>query len=132
ASETLRPRRSLFIRLVSHSPTVCDLARTAHPRSANLDVSPDLYPDPGGSERVGNALGKRDQHPSQQAGLAEKTDARLGVNANPIRELSRSLESHFQHRERQSLSKKTSAKGAAAISSLGAPPQDFNVLKRQR
>src|SRR5207248_11171626 len=63
----------LFLWPVSHSPTLCHLARTPHSRSADLDVSVDLYPHPGGTQCVGNALGERHQHAREQTGLSEKT-----------------------------------------------------------
>jgi len=50
------------------------------------------------------------------------------VTANPIRELSRSLESHFQYRERQSLSKNLAPKARQPHQAWGNGP-GFIVLQ---
>ena len=44
-SETFRSRGTLFLRLVSHSPTLRHLARAPHSRGADLDVPSDLHPN---------------------------------------------------------------------------------------
>src|SRR5581483_2856691 len=66
-------RWSLFVRLVSDSSAVRDLAGAAHPRTADLGVPFALCADACRLERLGNAVGKSDQHACQQAGLAAKT-----------------------------------------------------------
>ena len=51
----------------------------SHSRCADLDVSPDLYTNPGRAQRMGNALGKRNQHAGKQTHLVEKDSARLDL-----------------------------------------------------
>ena len=43
--QTLRSRWNLFLRLVSHPPTLRHLAWASHSRAANLDVPTDLHPN---------------------------------------------------------------------------------------
>src|SRR5262249_24767488 len=89
ASQAFLPRRCLFLWPVSHSPVVRHLARTSHSRSADLDVFIDLYPDPGGTQRVGHALGKNDKLTGEQTRLAEKTRTRLAEILKPGRHVVR-------------------------------------------
>src|SRR5438876_9478281 len=122
ASESVRPRRALLLWPVSHSPTVCHLARTPHSRSADLDVSLDLYSDPGRAQRVGNGFGKRHQRVGQQARLAKKKRARLALL----------LLVGFFNRTRSRKRILYSAKGAAFTSSLGQRPRIHSIATRQR
>ncbi len=77
SGETVRTGRTLFLRLVSDSPTLCHLAGTSHSRGADLVVSSDRSCNTGYPKRVGNAFGKIDQRAGEQIPLVEKTSARL-------------------------------------------------------
>src|SRR5262249_34544678 len=67
------------VRLISHSPAIRHLAWSTHSRGTDLDVSVDLYPDPGRIERVGNAPGKGNKRAGQQARVTSK--ARAGLDS---------------------------------------------------
>ena len=71
--QRIRSRRTLFVRFVSHSPTLRDLARTPHSRTTDLDVFTDCGRNSGRAQRVGNAFGKGDQYARQQTRLSQET-----------------------------------------------------------
>jgi len=77
ARQTIRSRRSLFVRLVSDSPTLCHLAGTSDSESTGLDVSPNFYGNAGRAQRVGNFLGKDDEHAGEQALPGKENSPRL-------------------------------------------------------
>src|SRR5207253_7139498 len=67
---------TLFIRLVSDPPALRHLARTAHSRRSDLDVSIDRSCYPRCAQRVGNALGKSNQHAGEQTVFTSEVSAR--------------------------------------------------------
>ncbi len=56
-----RPGRSVLLRLVSYTPTLCHLVGTSHPRATDPDVSADRGRDARRAQRVGHPPGKGNQ-----------------------------------------------------------------------
>src|SRR4029077_21238759 len=83
--QTIRSRRSLFVRLVSHSPTLCHLAGTSDSESTSLDVPLNFCGNVGRAQRVGNFFGKDNELTGGQALPGKETDARL--NSSQDRQL---------------------------------------------
>src|SRR5262249_12162505 len=75
--QNINARGDVFLRPLSHSPAVRDLARIEDPPAIDPDVHPDLPYHCGRLERVGNVFGEMDQRARNQADLAPKTCARL-------------------------------------------------------
>src|SRR5207253_9054377 len=73
---TLCSRRTLFLRPVPHSPTVRHLAWPPHSPATDLDVSFDRSCYPRCAQRVGNALGKSNQHAGEQTVFTSEVSAR--------------------------------------------------------
>ena len=77
--ETVRARRTLFVWFVSDSPAICHLAGAPHSRTTDLDVPVNRSRNAGRAQRVGNALGKSNEHADEQTRFTKKASARLDL-----------------------------------------------------
>ena len=77
--QIVRPCRTVFVWPLPDASAVRDLARASYSGSADLGVFIDLHPHPRRPQCVGHASGKRNQRAGQQARVAEKNGAPLGL-----------------------------------------------------